>query len=249
MSKQPGQKRTLRPFFSFYGGKWRDTPRYYPKPLHDTIIEPFAGSAGYAVRYYWKKVILCEPDDAIFSVWNYLLNASESDIEQLPDELGPDESVDDLYVPQEAKYLIGFWVNRGVASPRKRPSKWMRDKIRPGSFWGRRVKETIKSQLSHIRHWEIRQTRYEDVDIRRTATWFIDPPYQVTGEHYRLDSGQIDYEHLANWCRRRKGQVIVCENEGASWLPFKDLGHTKTTRKGTRSKEVYWYRQRRNGKG
>ena len=36
-SKSAGQ---LRPFFGFYGGKWRDTPRYYPEPRHDLIVEP-----------------------------------------------------------------------------------------------------------------------------------------------------------------------------------------------------------------
>jgi hypothetical protein len=33
----------LRPFFGFYGGKWRDALKHYPPPEHDTIIEPFAG--------------------------------------------------------------------------------------------------------------------------------------------------------------------------------------------------------------
>jgi site-specific DNA-adenine methylase len=243
-SDMTNNRRVLRPFFSFYGGKWRDTPRYYPEPVHDTVIEPFAGSAGYSVRYYWKKVILCEPDDNIFGVWDFLLNASDADIANLPDRIEPSGTVDDLAITQEAKNLIGFWLNRGVASPRKRPSKWMRDDIRPGSFWGERVKTTIRTQLRYIRHWEVRHTRYQDLRLSRAATWFIDPPYQVTGGHYRWDSNLIDYDHLAAWCRNRRGQVIVCENEGASWLPFKDLGHTKTTRKGTRSKEVLWHRQR-----
>lgn len=48
----------LRPFFSYFGGKWRDTPRL-PAPKHPTIIEPFAGSAGYALRHYTRDVVLC----------------------------------------------------------------------------------------------------------------------------------------------------------------------------------------------
>ena len=35
------------------------------------------------------------------------------------------------------------------------------------------------------------------------------------------------------------GQVIVCENFGASWLPFHSLGSTKTTR-AKRSNEAVW---------
>src|SRR5690606_30076826 len=33
----------LRPFFGFYGGKWRDTLKLYPRPEYDVVIEPFAG--------------------------------------------------------------------------------------------------------------------------------------------------------------------------------------------------------------
>jgi hypothetical protein len=52
------------------------------------------------------------------------------------------------------------------------------------------------------------------------CTWFIDPPYVDAGKNYPCGSKDINYDHLAAWCRSRKGQVIVCENEGATWLPF-----------------------------
>ena len=55
---------TMRPFFGFYGGKWRDAPKHYPFPEHDTIVEPFAGSAGYSVRYSDRNVILGEKEKA-----------------------------------------------------------------------------------------------------------------------------------------------------------------------------------------
>ena len=47
----------LKPFFSYFGGKWR-TAKHYPGPSRDLIIEPFAGSAGYSVRHPHKAVIL-----------------------------------------------------------------------------------------------------------------------------------------------------------------------------------------------
>ena len=34
---------TLRPFFSYYGGKWRSAVKHYPAPEFDQIVEPFAG--------------------------------------------------------------------------------------------------------------------------------------------------------------------------------------------------------------
>lgn len=230
----------LRPFFGYYGGKWRDALKHYPAPQHDIIIEPFAGSAGYSLRYFDRKVILCEIDPVLAGIWRYLIRATPSEILSIPDvEL--DESVDDLKVCPEARWLVGLWLNRGAASPRKRPSKWMREGIRPGSFWGARVRQTIAGQVEAIRHWQVLNCSYTECPVQKgAATWFVDPPYAAAGKHYRFGSEQIDYDALATWCRSRRGQVIVCENEGASWLPFQQLADVKTTRAERRSKEVVW---------
>ncbi len=75
----------LRPFFSYYGGKWRDAGNY-PSPQTGRIIEPFAGSAGYSLRHSQKDVVLCELDEKVFGVWNYLINeATPERIRELPD--------------------------------------------------------------------------------------------------------------------------------------------------------------------
>src|ERR1017187_4954833 len=63
----------VRPFFGYYGGKWRDALKHYPEPLFETIVEPFAGSAGYSLRYADRKVVLCELDPILASVWRYLV--------------------------------------------------------------------------------------------------------------------------------------------------------------------------------
>ncbi|MGV9325249.1 hypothetical protein [Streptosporangium sandarakinum] len=229
----------LRPFFGYYGGKWRDAIKHYPEPQYETIIEPFAGSAGYSLRYASHKVILCEIDPVLAGMWLYLTKVKPSEILAIPD-LGPEESVDDLNICQEAKWLVGFWLNRGTAGPRKSPSKWMRDGIRPGSFWGPRVRQTIASQVDSIRHWRIYNCSYTECPTPTAATWFIDPPYEAAGKNYRFGSEQIDYEALSSWCQSRPGQVIVCENYGAKWLPFQELAEVKTTRADRRSKEVIW---------
>jgi hypothetical protein len=57
------------------------------------------------------------------------------------------------------------------------------------------------------------------------ATWFVDPPYAVAGKSYKVRF--TDYPRLAEWCKGREGQVIVCENEGADWLPFTPLTDAK----------------------
>lgn len=239
----------LRPFFGYYGGKWRDALKHYPEPQHDTIVEPFAGSAGYSLRYASRKIILCEIDPVLAEVWRYLIAVEPSEIRAIPD-VPVDGTVDDLKkITQEAKWLVGLWLNRGIAQPRVSPSKWMRDGIRPGSFWGKRVRETIASQVEAIRHWQVFNKSYEECPFAEQATWFIDPPYEKAGQYYRFGSKQIDYEALATWSRARRGQVIVCENEGATWLPFRKLADVKTTRAHRRSVEVYWLNSFENGQG
>ena len=202
-------------------------------------MEPFAGSAGYSLRYPDRKVILCEIDPVLVAVWRYLVRVKASEIRAIPD-IPPNGSIDELKVPEEAKWLVGFWLNRATASPRKTPSKWMREGIRPGSFWGPRVRETIAAQVDAIRHWQIHHCSYDESPWDGTATWFVDPPYQLAGRHYRYGSELLNYDALAEWCKDRPGQVIVCENEGANWLPFVELADVKTTRGDRRSKEVFW---------
>lgn len=210
--------RPLRPFWTYYGGKWRSAPRY-PAPEHDTIVEPFAGSAGYALRYWDRRVVLVEKDPVIAGIWRYLLRARPSEIRSIP-LLGLDQTVDDLGpVAEEAKLLVGFWLRTGSETPRSRPSPWMKEGRWPHRFWGERARERIARQVELVRHWRIIEGGYRRApDIR--ATWFVDPPYQKAGASYRHGSSRLNYSRLGGWVRSRKGLVIACENEGATWLPF-----------------------------
>lgn len=238
-ASKDGASRSMRPFFGFYGGKWRDSLKHYPQPSCSTIVEPFAGSAGYSVRHYDRQVILGEKDPVIFGVWDFLIKTPASEILAIPD-LEEGQSVDDLPICQEARWLVGFWLNRAASRPRTSPSAWMREGIRPGSFWGDRVRNTIASQVDRIRHWKIYNCSYEEIPWEGEATWFIDPPYQKQGRHYHYGAEDIDFPTLATWSRERRGQVIVCEQDGADWLPFRTLARTKTTRVGIRSNEAIW---------
>ena len=47
----------LRPFFNFYGGKWRAAP-HYPAPRYARVVEPFAGAAGYSTRHHDRDIVL-----------------------------------------------------------------------------------------------------------------------------------------------------------------------------------------------
>lgn len=223
----------LRPFFSYYGGKWR-AYRRYPEPAYGTIVEPFAGSAGYATRYPDRQVDLYDADEAVAGVWEYLIATPEAEIRRLPLDF---DHVDELAnIPQEARWLIGFWLNHGAAAPCKSPSAWMRAGKHATSFWGEAIRERIASQVPRIRHWTITHGQFDKAP-NDPATWFVDPPYETpAGRHYR--HSDVDYEALGFWCEDRIGQVIVCEQQGATWLPFEDIGATKSTL--GQSREVVW---------
>lgn len=233
----------LYPFFTYYGGKWRSAPKY-PSPETNTIIEPFAGSAGYSLRYPEKMIILYDTNPIIVATWRYLLRVSSSEVLFLPD-VHSDQTVDDLHVCEEAKYLIGWWLNKGTTAPGKSPSKWMRSKVRQNSFWGEVIRSRISNQLEYIRHWKVIEDSYEKAsDIY--GTWFVDPPYFNAGKYYPQGSKTIDYKKLSWYCTDHwKGQVIVCEQQGANWLPFTEFYTTKALegKRGHKtSQEVFWTR-------
>lgn len=89
-----------------------------------------------------------------------------------------------------------------------------------------------------IRHWRFVDGDYSKA-VNAEATWFVDPPYQKHPNHY--PDTISDYSELAAWCQSRNGQVLVCETEGATWLPFTTI----TTVAGTlhrNTTEVLWHR-------
>ena len=230
----------LRPFFGYYGGKWRAAPRY-PAPAHSRIIEPFAGSAGYSVRHNARDVRLYDLSEKVIGTWQYLIKASASEVFALPD-LEDGQTVDDLKVCQEARWLIGWWLAAGCWEPRKSPSAWMRKCTNGGLYWGPRVRSRISAQVESIRHWTASVGSYSDIP-NEPATWFIDPPYQGMGKHYPHGSKGIDYEALGCWCRSRTGQAMVCENTGAEWLPFDHFMDAQAmggARRGKVSREALW---------
>ena len=208
-------------------------------PSMSTFIEPFAGGAGYALRYPDLKVTLVKADAEIHGMWEYLLSASPDEILALPTVV--EGSVDDLDIEWGARTLIAFWLNKGGTTAKKTASAWARSGIRPKSYWGPEIRERIANQVDSIRHWEIVHGDYTEApDI--DATWFIDPPYQ--GPPGRLYRHKIeDYRALGDWCCTRQGQVMVCERPEADWLPFEPFITIKATpgRRGRGSaKEVLW---------
>ena len=167
----------MRPFFSYYGGKWR-AARYYPAPKPgQLVIEPFAGSAGYSVYHEPKRALLIDAYEPIVGVWDYLIHVSADDLLALPD-LAPGQTVDDLAVPQEARWLIGFWIHRGTTIPGKRVTSFanlaLEDtwKHQGQVSWNAAARARIAGQLEKIRGWEVRLGSYETApDLEGQRGW------------------------------------------------------------------------------
>ncbi len=225
----------MKAFFSYFGSKYSFAGKLYHAPRYKTIVEPFAGSAAYAAQYYDRDVVLCDKNPVIVGVWDFLIKSTRADIMNIG--MVPNGgTTDDLRACQEAKWLVGFWLQRAAASPGKSKTNW--------SKWDVVRREIIASQVGKIKHWKVHHCSYENVPAEGPATWFIDPPYQVDGKHYKCSAKDIDFKHLGDWCRTRVGQSIVCENQGADWLPFERLRSTPSARqdeKKEKSHEVVWY--------
>jgi site-specific DNA-adenine methylase len=230
----------MKPFWRYYGGKFRAAPRY-PKPLHRTIVEPFAGAAGYSLRYHDHDVVLVERYAVVAEIWRFLIGSSPSDIRKIPEV----EDVDELpsWVSEGGRALVGFCMNDAATSPCKRISKGrlkLRGMGRHFEGWCRARIELIASQVDLIKHWKIIEGDFELSPSAR-ATWFVDPPYQLAGRYYKHTLSTLDYSRLAGWCRSRDGQMIVCENVGATWLPFWPWADIKAGPKTKTSAEAIWY--------
>lgn len=145
--------------FSYYGSKSKIIDKY-PAPVFDHIIEPFAGSARYALKYWDRQVTLVDKYRVICDVWNYLIQASPKDIEALPAMKQGDKVPE--YLSQPEQYLMGFIANSGSQMPKKSFTKWAIEKDELN-----RHKKRILAHLDKIRHWKVIHGSYEILERER----------------------------------------------------------------------------------
>ncbi len=215
--------------FSYYGSK-ANIVRLYPKPRYPKIKEAFAGSGRFSLEHFEHDVLLVDKWPVIIDVWKWLQQCSTNDILSLPRRLTHGDSLHDItFDCQAQKDFYGFIVGAGAERPR-RTVGYRRTTHRPNAI-NHCLKETA-AQLYKIKHWNFVCGDYLDM-VNEEATWFIDPPYQHGGHKYTMSNAKIDFTQLAQWCNTRQGDVIVCENTKADWLPFipliKQRGSNATT--------------------
>ena len=196
----------------YYYGRKKKIAKFYPAPLYDIIVEPFAGSAAYSLYgENWKKeVILIEKDSRVCEIWDWLIDEATSEsILKLPILQVGEKSSEFLHI---------------IHAVTKMAFKFKTIKVTPvlARNWeiSRRV---MAASLHKVKHWKIHCSDYNTApDIE--ATWFIDPPYKSSpGMGYHHSSNDLDYQELASWTTSRKGQIIFCEGEFGDYLPFVNL--------------------------
>jgi len=231
----------MRPFFAYYGAKYQMSARYLP-PQSSVVIEPFAGSACFSTRHDVPVAILYDANPDIVTLWKFLIGAKPSDIDSIPTWFEHNEQVEAL--PDGARHLVWFRACRGRAEMAKNLSPWyfqFRGETN-ARVWGPMAKKRIIEQLPGIRHWQVRQGDFTQSPVIPGAHWFVDPPYNnAAGRKYKIKFDR--YDELAEWCKTRPGVVQVCENVGATWLPFVPVGSTNTSRgkrSGAVSREASW---------
>lgn len=226
--------------FYFYGGK-RRLARFYPSPAHRVVVEPFAGSAAYSMRHLVPvggrravdHVILVEKDRRVYETWTRLLSMDVQDLLEYP-------------IPEAGQRTDDFLLMTSACSNRIARTAEMTVTTRMPVVL-RRMFRQIAEVLPHAKgRVEIVHGDYRDApDIE--ATWFIDPPYHVDGRAQSKGMGYaegcnsyaLDYDALGAWCRERRGQKIVCEQDGAAWLPFEHLRFARNSI-GNKAAEVCW---------
>lgn len=217
--------------FYFYGRKGQLGPKY-PTPTRRSVVEPFAGSAAYAHRHLASldAVILVERDEQVCAMWRQILDPA----------LGTDDLCPPLALGEYTKNR--FHITAAVSGGGQTQAIGGTLKATPVAVNNvRRLRSRMAHDLARWRDTDVTliegdYTAAPDVE----ACWFIDPPYQGrAGALYRWGSKLVDYEALSRWCQKRAGQVIVCEAEGADWLPFEPLGGVRGI--NGHSREVVWF--------
>jgi 16S rRNA G966 N2-methylase RsmD len=215
--------------FYYYGGKGV-LASAYPAPKFPVIIEPFAGAASYSVYHLIRRnadrAILVEKDPRTAELWTRLLAMTPYEVRALVRHMpAVGEKTSDWLWMTSATSNVAARCQELTVSPRMAS-------VLPGMV--RRIAAVLTYVKGRI---EVHCGDYREAP-EVEATWFIDPPYQPhpakanasstpnpqgMGYARGCSADDLDFQALGQWAQSRPGQVIVCEQDGADWLPFRPL--------------------------
>lgn len=236
--------------FSYYGSKSK-LAHLYPEPKVNLVVEPFAGAGCYSwLHRKNRQVWLNDLDARTHSIWSFLTDEDALDMLNyyLPDDdtIKPGMKVSGDVLPEtdaSCYQLTGLReICRAEANQGTQGGKGVHDQITSMGAKCWKVKRKLLEVIPEVVDWHITNLNYTDMQ-NVYATWFIDPPYNnPAGKRYRQSN--INYAELAAYCQSRRGQTIVCENAGATWLPFTPMKHNRVSIRSryqkADAKEVVW---------
>ena len=152
--------------------------------------------------------------------------------------------MDDVHLCQEARWLVGFWLNAGVVAPVPDAIGVDAGGEHAGVLLGAEGPRPVGAPAAvdpalagGVRVLVGHRGAGGAADVvRRPAV----PAGRRGGSYACRD---VDYAALGAWCRSLPGQVVVCESEGATWLPFRPHIAAKATPGRGRTgvcREVLW---------
>ena len=191
------------PLFKWFGSKWLSS-RLLPAPQFDFIIEPYAGSAGYSLRYHTKRVYLWDDDPNLIVLWPFLLQASSTDILDIPINIPEGTDIRTLGLSLGQQTLLKHWQRTNNVGDCWTTSPWGH---LPGQ-WTANTRARVAAEVGAIRHWVFERPTWRFP----SATYFIDPPY-LYNYRYRFKTKGFDHRELAERVTGipSPAQVIVCE--------------------------------------
>ena len=250
MSAQERRYSCSGPLFKWFGSKWQNS-RYYPSPHASKIIEPFAGGAGYSLRFAHCDVKLAETDPHISELWAWLIkDATDESVLEIPTDIPVGLDIRMIPMSKGQQLLLKNWQRTNNVGDCWTISPWGN---MPGQ-WTENTRRRVSTDVRCVKHWELHPDGFELLEspLRDDSeiTWFIDPVYMFNYK-YRMKT-EFDYERLSNAVCKLKGQAIVCEavcpktNAVPSYLPFTFFRNSVTSRRtegaNTHSKELMYYK-------
>lgn len=239
------------PLFKWFGSKWQNS-KYYPSPHKNKIVEPFAGGAGYSLRFNRDNVIIAEVDSHINNLWNWLIHeANTDDVLEIPTDIPVGLDIRTIPMSMGQKLLLKNWQRTNNIGDCWTVSPWGN---MPGQ-WTENTRKRVSGDVGKIKHWQLFKDGFELLESPLAdddeITWFIDPPY-LYNYKYKMKN-EFSYERLACAVKRLKGQVVVCEaicpktGRIPDYLNFHFFRESVTSRRShgnnTHSKELIFHKK------